>query len=118
MVRLFLFAIAILLMPLQAFALSKPPVIHPYIVSEEPFGYAPFTWFIFDVYEISLWQDGRNFTYQRPFALSIKYSMGFSSDDLVDRTFEEIKNIHRVDQSFIDTYQDKSRQAFPDVEDG
>jgi len=50
------------------------------------------------VYDISLWSEDalKTFSYDKIFAIQIKYKMDFSREDLVKRSLSEIKSLHKI----------------------
>lgn len=111
--RNLLLSVAVLsLVPLAA--LAKPAEIKKTISAEAPYGKAALTRLIFHAYDAELWTDTKPWSYEAPFALSLTYRMGFTSDELVDKTLEELARIHGDRSSF----KADLVRAFPAVEDG
>ncbi|MCE2927903.1 MAG: chalcone isomerase family protein [Rickettsiales bacterium] len=103
---------ALSLAPLAA--LAKPAEIEKTISAESPYGKAALTRLIFHAYDAELWTDTRPWSYDAPFALSLTYRMDFTSEELVDKTLEELMRIHGDRSSF----KADLTSAFPAVKDG
>lgn len=77
------------------------------------------TVFGFKVYQISLWCEGEGFSYDKKFAINIKYQRDFSVDSLVERSIEEIKRINAVtDEKQLADYRKQLTKIFIPVKSG
>lgn len=81
---------ALLCLPLPAMADEKPAFLSKHIKAVEPLGKATLRKLLIKVYDGELWADGE-WSYDKPFALSLHYDVNIDGEDLVERTFEEIE---------------------------
>ncbi len=93
---------------------AKPPEIEKAITAEAAYGKGALTRLIFHAYDAELWTDTKPWSYDAPFALTLTYRMNFTSEELVEKTLEELARIHG-DKS---RYRDELYQAFPEVKEG
>jgi hypothetical protein len=70
------------------------------------------------VYNISLWSEDTNFSYNKIFAIQIKYSMNFSREDLVKRSLSEIKSLHEISSDEEASYIKQLTEIFNSVKKG
>ncbi len=70
------------------------------------------------VYDISLWSENANFSYDKMFAIQIKYKMNFSREDLVKRSISEIKKLHEISASEEKSYLAQLTEIFNSVKKG
>jgi hypothetical protein len=116
-----IFAIAALLLAAAAPALAatKPQEIAGSIRSAQPYGTGTLGWFVLTAYDIALWTDAKQWSYQSPFALALTYHMSFSSSDIVDRSLEEEKHDNpSISDATLATYRAMMAGLFPDVKSG
>ena len=90
--KILLFALAILAAA-TAPALAAPPEIANVIKSDKPFGEGHMNFLFIRAYNARLWMDAPNWSMDAPCAMEITYGMGFDTDDLVERTIKEMKNV-------------------------
>jgi hypothetical protein len=116
MVRfLFLLVIFWQMTPLMA-APQKPPELRNLIESTRPYGETKLTKFLWDIYDISLWTDADVWSHDEPYAITIHYLRSFTTDQLVDKTIEEMK---RLGAPFNpENYRKKLEELFPNVNEG
>jgi hypothetical protein len=67
------------------------------------------------VYDITLWSENLQFSYNRKFAIHIRYNMSFSKQDLAQRSIDEIKNLHQLSQEEEKKYYQKLTEIFSDI---
>jgi hypothetical protein len=98
---------------------AAPAEIASVIHASEPYGAGKYTFLVTTAYEAELWTDAPAWSMDTPFALTLRYHMGFSTDDIVSRSVGEMKH---VDPSLSDAalkgYGDAMAKAFPPVKDG
>lgn len=100
-------------------AQAAPPVeLSNLFRSATPYGQADFTFLWMDVYHIALWTDVPRWRPDMPYALSITYRMGFSADELVARTCDEMQRHHPEGKAWCMKRRDALREAMPDVRAG
>ena len=116
-----LFALLLTFLSLPAFAAAapgKPPEVNTYVKAEAPYGQGTLHKLFMKIYESSLWTDARNWSMNSTFALCIRYEMNFTTKELVDRTFDEMKREGPVSAEERQTYGAKLAQLYHDVHPG
>ncbi|HEY2009247.1 MAG TPA: chalcone isomerase family protein [Rhizomicrobium sp.] len=81
-------------------ALAAPPELANVIKADKPYGEGHMNFLFIKAYNARLWTDAPTWSMDAPFAMEITYGMGFDTDDLVERTIKEMKN---VDPAISDT---------------
>lgn len=74
-------------------AMAKPAELQGVFQATEPYGRSSLRWLFLKAYDVHLWTDAPAWSMDATFALSIKYNMGFTSEELVERTLEEMKKV-------------------------
>lgn len=116
--RKLILAIALLL-PAPVFAvMDKPTELVPYIKAGKPYGDGFYKWAFIKAYETSLWTDEHPWSMQGRFALSIRYNMHFTPQDLAQRSVDEIKHLGPLTADQEKDYLAQLMQIFPDVKSG
>ena len=70
----------------------------------------------FNVYNIQLLSETKNFSYQNKSALVINYQRDFAKNNLIEKSLEEISRINNInDKALIKIYQIKLEEIFLDV---
>ena len=87
-----LFALALFLSA-AAPALAVPPELADVIKADKPYGEGHMNFLFIKAYNARLWTDAPTWSMDAPFAMEITYGMGFDTDDLVERTIKEMKNV-------------------------
>ena len=73
----------------------------------------------FNVYNIQLLSETKNFSYQNKSALVIKYQRDFAKKDLIQKSLEEISRINNInDEALLKNYQNKLEEIFFEVKKG
>lgn len=89
-ILLFAFALfAIALLPAKA----APPELASVIKADKPYGEGHMNFLFIKAYNARLWTDAPSWSMDQPFAMEITYGLGFDTDDLVERTIKEMKNV-------------------------
>lgn len=87
-----LFALALFLSA-AAPVLAAPPELANVIKADKPYGEGHMNFLFIKAYNARLWTDAPTWSMDAPFAMEITYGMGFDTDDLVERTIKEMKNV-------------------------
>lgn len=74
-----------------AFAMTRPAELNGTINAPKPYGTASLTWLFLTAYDASLWTDAQEWSMNEPFALTLVYRMSFTTDEIVERTIDEMK---------------------------
>lgn len=101
-----------------ASAMTRPSELGSTINATAPYGSGKLTWLVFTAYDATLWTDAPQWSMNAPFALTLRYRMSFSTDELVDRTVEEMIKVAPSVRSEARRYDQALGQAFPAVKDG
>lgn len=98
---------------------APPKEIASVIHADAPHGKGTYTALVITAYDAELWTDAAQWSMDAPFALRLRYHMGFSTDDFVSRARSEM---HHVDPALTDVQLDDFAKAmipvFPPVKDG
>ncbi len=70
------------------------------------------------VYDISLWSEGVGFSYNKSFAIRIKYNMNFSRENLAQRSITEIKRLHELSAEEETKFLESLKTIFHSVKKG
>jgi hypothetical protein len=100
-------------------AAARPAELSPTIGATQPYGTGKFTWFFITAYDASLWTDAPQWSMSAPFALSLRYNMSFTTDEIVERTIDEMRKIApAIPSADLARYSAALSRAFPPVKDG
>jgi hypothetical protein len=112
-------ALAAFLLSATASWADPPREIASVIHAQTPYGKGTYTALIITAYDAELWADTPQWNMKAPFALTLRYHLGFSTDDFVSRAKSEMKH---VDPSLTDAdlqrFGDAMAPVFPPVKDG
>ncbi len=112
-------AIALLLACGPALGATKPGELASVIEAEQPYGHGAFSWLMITAYDAALWTDAAQWSMQTPFALTLTYHMGFSTDEIVSRSLKEMKRDNpAVSEAALARYRKLMTGAFPTVKSG
>jgi len=117
--RVGLAAAVLVALSVTAAAMTRPVEIGGAINATKPYGSGSLTWLVFTAYDASLWTDAQQWSMSAPFALTLRYRMSFTSEELVERTVEEIAKVApATPKASLPSYAAALRRAFPSVKDG
>lgn len=98
---------------------SKPPEIASTFQAQTPYGEGTLRVLFLPIYDAALWTDAGHWSMQTPFALSLNYHRGFSTDEIVSRSLEEMKNVDpALNDAMIAHYRALLTPLFPAVNSG
>ena len=89
-------------------ALAAPAEIASVIHAATPYGSGKYAVLFITAYDTELWTDAPGWSMNAPFALTLRYHIGFSSDYLLNRTLREMKG---VDPKLSDADIERYRKA-------
>lgn len=115
--RLF-FLLALCVFATQVYAAEKPKELNPIIKAEKPYGEGTLKRLIFYAYDAQLWTDATKWSYQSAFALTLKYQMSFSTQELADKSIEEMERLQPLSSKQKQNYLAILTKAFPNVQEG
>jgi hypothetical protein len=75
-------------------ALATPQEVASVIHAAQPYGSGKYAVLFITAYDAELWTDATLWSMNAPFALTLLYHIGFSSDYLVNRTLREMKGVN------------------------
>jgi hypothetical protein len=115
-----LLALALLTLAVgTAWAIPRPVEISGHVSATKPYGEGALTWFFLKAYDAALWTDAQRWSMNDPFALSLVYNMSFSTDEMVERTLEEMKELSPgLTGETLQRHAAMLRRAFPPVKAG
>jgi Chalcone isomerase-like len=89
-------------------ALAAPAEIASVIHAATPYGTGKYAVLFITAYDTELWTDAPHWSMDTPFALTLRYHIGFSSSYLVNRSLREMKG---VDPKLSDADIERYRKA-------
>jgi hypothetical protein len=84
----------------------------------KPLGEGRLRFFGLHVYDSALWVLGEAWSFERAFALDIRYAMGIKGRDLSKRSVEEMRNIGITDDAKLRRWEEAMDRLFPDIRPG
>lgn len=104
-----------------ALAQASPPL--PVALASElpmlkPLGEGRLRWFGLHVYDSSLWVPGDAWSFDRVFALDIRYAMSIRGRDLTRRSLEEMRRLGFSDPARLRRWEEAMDRVFPDIRAG
>jgi hypothetical protein len=69
----------------------------------------------FKIYDISLWSESNYFSYDKKFAISIKYKKNFVKNDLIDRSIIEMRKNHDISDEQEIFFKKNMMRVFNDI---
>lgn len=102
---------------LPASASTRPLELGNTITASQPYGSGRLTWLVFTAYDATLWTDAPQWSMNAPFALTLRYRMGFSTQELVERTIDEMEKVAPSSNAH-QRFAAPLTNAFPAVKDG
>ena len=100
-------------------ALAAPAEIASVIHAEAPYGKGSYGVLVMTAYDAEIWTDAKTWSMDGPFALTLRYHMGFSTEDFVNRGLGEMKHVDpALDADTLKRFGDAMTKVFPPVKDG
>ena len=87
-------ALLLSLVLMTAPAMAAPAEIASVIHAAQPYGSGKYAVLFITAYDAEVWTDAPQWSMNAPFALTLRYHIGFSSDYLVNRTLREMKGVN------------------------
>jgi hypothetical protein len=84
----------------------------------KPLGEGRLRWFGLHVYDSSLWVPGDAWSFDRVFALDIRYAMSIRGRDLTQRSLEEMRKLGFADPAKLRRWEEAMDRVFPDIRPG
>ncbi|MBU6140009.1 MAG: chalcone isomerase family protein [Proteobacteria bacterium] len=70
------------------------------------------------VYHLALWSEAQKFSYDKKFAIQIRYNMNFSKEDLAKKSIEEIERLHVLSAQDKENFLAELKKIFSSVKKG
>ena len=100
------------------FAAEIPPIVKKNLQTPFLIGASSLHFLGFKVYDIALWSEDKNFSYEKKFAIFIRYNMNFSKEDLAKKSIEEIEKLHVLSEEERKNYLVQLTKIFSSVKKG
>jgi Chalcone isomerase-like len=98
---------------------TKPMELANVIKAEQPYGHGALSRLMITAYDADLWTDALRWSMQTPSALTLRYRMGFSTDEIVSRSLKEMKRDDpAVSEATLAQYRKLMIGIFPSVKAG
>lgn len=110
--------LSLTLLSLPVHAGETLPELKDTLKAEAPYGTGKLTWLWMKAYDAELWMDSETWSLDEPFALSLTYGMEFASQELADRSVEEMKKVSTLSDQQLETVRALLRRMFPNVKAG
>jgi hypothetical protein len=120
-VRGAILAAGLLVAAATASAQVAPPLPTPVVLelpALKPLGEGRLRFFGLHVYDSALWVLGEAWSFERAFALDIRYAMSIKGRDLSRRSIEEMRNIGITDDAKLKRWEAAMDRVFPDIRPG
>jgi hypothetical protein len=75
-------------------------------------------WFGLHLYDASLWVTGRDWHWDHPFVLDIRYARSFNGNKIADVSADEMLRLGYREERKLAAWRELMRRAFPDVKSG
>lgn len=116
--RAFLAAVAFCAATLANAGPPLPAALDAELPLLKPLGEGRLRWFGLHVYDSSLWVPGEAWSFDRVFALDIRYAMNIRGRDLTKRSLEEMRRLGFSDPARLRRWEEAMDRVFPDIRPG
>ena len=99
-------------------ATEIPAEVRAAIQTPKPVGQATFTWLFWDLFDGALWSADGNFTWEKPFALTLTYRTNFSAQELTEQTISELDRLTNWSDETLASFTGEVARCMADVGDG
>jgi hypothetical protein len=79
---------------MSAPAMAAPAEIASVIHASQPYGSGKYAVLFITAYDAEVWTDAAQWSMNAPFALTLRYHIGFSSDYLINRSLREMRHVN------------------------
>ncbi len=97
---------------------SLPAALLLDVPALKPLGEGRLRWFGLHVYDSSLWVPAAPWSFERPFALDIRYAMNIKGRELSVASIKEMKGIGFTDPEKLRRWEAAMDRVFPDIKPG
>lgn len=88
------------------------------IPNAQKVGESRLSFLFWDVYDATLYAPNGNWSYNKPFALSLHYLLDIEGDDIADRSVEEMRGQGLRNEALLANWHGQMKRIFPDVRNG
>ncbi len=99
---------------IPAMASATLPELAPVIRAAQPVGSAQLRAWWMDIYTASFWSDSGSWQ-KTPYALSLTYAMGFTPEEMADRTAKEMKRVSSLSADARAAYARQLKAIWPEI---
>lgn len=110
--------LAILITPCFCLAREAPTIVRQNFTPQFLIGESNLNFLGFKVYNIALWSEEKNFSYEKKFAIQILYNMNFTKEELAQKSVEEISRLHNLSEAQKIEYYAQFEKIFNNVKKG
>lgn len=103
---------------LPATAERLPALVQGALPQARLVGQGSLTWFGFQVYDARLWVKGRQWSFDAPFALELRYARSIPGERLAETSAEEMRRMALGSEEQLMRWLAAMRRIFPDVAAG
>ncbi len=97
---------------------AAPPEVKAHFTETAPYSTASFRMLMFKVYDIELYTDAEQWSYDAPFALRLIYDTSIEGEDIAERSVDEIEKYHTLTPEEQKEYLATFTRLFPNVKTG
>lgn len=112
------FLILFLFISNLSFAAGIPIPVQKNLSAYNLIGEAPMKFMGLKVYDAALWSEAKEFSYDKRFAIHIKYNMSFTKENLAERSIDEIEINHDLSSRERREYLEKLNEIFVNIKKG
>ncbi|MEM7198353.1 MAG: chalcone isomerase family protein [Pseudomonadota bacterium] len=113
--RKFIVSILVAFLP-PSFASADISIAEYYIVNAQIVGTGRLSVLFWDVYDAALYAPDGKWSSKTPYALSLSYLRDLSSNEIAERSVQEMRDQGLDDETTLGEWLQKMRALFPDVE--
>lgn len=113
-----LFLASFLLCSTPAWAESLPPAIADQFIQNVPHGQGKYYWGIIHVYDATLWTDAETWSYDKPFALSLRYHISAKPEAISEETVKQLKEVSTLTPEQLERFGKELDHLYPAMKDG
>jgi hypothetical protein len=89
-----------------------------YFESNTPYSNTSLSFLFFTTYDVALWCDCDQWSYDQPFALELLYQMDFTGEEIAERSIEEMDDQEALSEEKKQHYFETLNRLFPDITEG
>src|ERR1700677_3285738 len=102
--NLLIYIMAVFYCTVALAGVQKPSEITPYINAVQSYGEGVYSQFLIKCYDASLWTDAKQWSMNVKFALSLRYRIHFTTQEIVQRSIAEMQHIAPLPRDKVHDY--------------